>query len=141
MYNIDKLQTSLMQGGYKVTTPRKRVYTVLANSSEPLSNSAVIDRAKGVDRVSVYRTLELFESLGITHRTWNGFKSTVELSDRFSPHHHHFTCTTCGKIATFKSKEIENALHVFEKDTGRTIAYHVVELNGLCEMCNKNGTD
>lgn len=135
MSSWGKLQAVLAEHGYKVTTARKQVYSALANATQPLCNSEIINNVSGIDKVSVYRTLELYESIGISHRVWNGFKSKVELSDSFSPHHHHFTCDTCGKVISFRNKDIEKLLHSAEATLNVSIRHHVVELSGVCKDC------
>lgn len=135
MERTEKLRTILSQHGYKVTVTRTRVYLALAEASQPLSNTQLIHNLPDLDKVSVYRTIALFESLGILHRIWNGFKSSIELSDAHSPHHHHFTCTNCSKVTSFKSEEVEGALHALEATLGVTINQHLVELSGICDSC------
>jgi Fur family ferric uptake transcriptional regulator len=139
MSSFDKLQSALAERGYKITSARKQVYAALAHAAQPLSNAEVIGSVKDTDKVSVYRTLELYESLGITHRIWNGFKSKVELSDPFSPHHHHFTCTSCGKVISFKDKEIERVLTNLEQTMKISVHYHLIELGGECDGCKNKG--
>ncbi len=139
MSSIDKLHLVLAKHGYKITSARKQVYAVLSSATQPLSNGEVISSVKNIDKVSVYRTLELYESMGIAHRTWNGFKSKVELSDPFSPHHHHFTCASCGTVISFKNKEIEHALKNLEQTMKISVHYHLVELGGQCDNCKNKG--
>jgi Fur family ferric uptake transcriptional regulator len=138
MERREKLRATLSRHGYKVTSVRQRVYEELAKASQPLSNAQLIRSLHDLDKVSIYRTIALFELIGIVHRIWNGFKSSIELSDAFSPHHHHFTCTNCGKVVSFKSEEIEKALHALETDLHVTISQHLVELNGICDDCQKD---
>jgi Fur family ferric uptake transcriptional regulator len=138
MYSLDKLHSALAEHGHRSTAARKQVYSILASATQPLSNSEIIDRVSNIDKVSVYRTLDLYESIGVVHRIWNGFKSKVELSDPFSPHHHHFTCASCGKVISFKSKDIERAMENLERTMGVTIDYHLVEINGRCDSCQNN---
>jgi len=138
MERREKLRATLSQHGYKVTSVRQRVYEELAKADQPLSNVQLIRSLHDLDKVSIYRTIALFELIGIVHRIWNGFKSSIELSDAFSPHHHHFTCTNCGKVVSFKSEEIEKALHALETDLHVTISQHLVELNGICDDCQKD---
>lgn len=135
MERLEKLRATLSQQGHKVTVVRERVYTALAEAPRPLSNSQLIHSLDDLDKVSIYRTIALFESVGIVHRIWNGFKSSIELSDAFSPHHHHFTCTTCGTVMSFKSEEIEKSLHALEATLHVAIDQHIVELSGTCDNC------
>ena len=135
MSDTQRFTDALARTRRKVTRGRLQVYRVLAAADRPLSNVQLIERLPEIDRVSVYRTLELFESIGITHRVWNGFKSAVELSGAFSPHHHHFTCTRCGQVSSIKSDAIERAIAYTAAQLDATITSHVIELQGLCRRC------
>lgn len=135
MDTSEKLRIYLANRGYKVTQVRTRIYQTLTEATQPLTTSELIRQLADMDKVSVYRTIALFEAIGIVHRIWNGFKSSVELSEEFSPHHHHFTCTDCGMIVSFKSEGIEHSLHQLEQQLDMTITRHLVELRGLCAKC------
>lgn len=132
----EKFQAFLAERGHKITAARKEVFTTLQAAGTPLTNAEIITLLNGVvDKTSVYRVLELFEAIGVTHRLWNGFKSKSELTDAFSPHHHHFTCRRCGKIESFKDEAIEAALQRLEQMRGIDITSHLIELTGYCEHC------
>jgi Fur family ferric uptake transcriptional regulator len=84
----------------------------------------------------VYRTLELFEEIGITTRVYSGWKYKVELSDDFSPHHHHMTCTNCGEIISFEESDaFLRELDRISKNHGFKSESHSLELKGLCKNC------
>lgn len=136
MYKIDELHDLLRVNGYKLTSVRKNVYCALVDADQPLSNSELILRLKDVDKVSVYRTVTLFEQIGIVNRIWTGFKSKIELGEVFSPHHHHFSCSECKKILTFKSSTIEQELENLQRTMGIVIAQHHIELSGQCVDCS-----
>ena len=136
MHKMNDFRNLLRSSGHKVTPVRETVYRALATIEAPVSNAELIRQLADVDTVSVYRTLALFEAIGIINRIWTGFKSKVELGELFSPHHHHFTCNTCGGVLSFKSNEIERELTALELKLGVTIQQHQIELSGLCANCN-----
>ena len=85
-------ETRLRQEGFSITRQRQDVFKAILDHG-PLSLPEIIRRlAEKVDRVSVYRIVGLYESLGIVQRLNNGFKYKLELSDSFTAHHHHLTC-------------------------------------------------
>ena len=93
----DRFVTSLRDAGYSVTAARKAVFTALM-SEEPLSMHQLIAKtAPAINRSSVYRTSALFEQLGVVVRLQTGWKYRLELSEAYSTHHHHVTCTQCGE--------------------------------------------
>src|ERR1044071_1920166 len=105
------LKGILAQHGYSTTKPRRAVFEALLAAHNPKTITQLVKELPDIDKVSVYRTLDVFSKIGITHQVWNGFKSKVELSEAFSPHHHHFTCINCGKVITLKNDSLETKLH------------------------------
>lgn len=132
---LGNLKAILQRNGASVTRPRIRVFEILAGASTPLTTRQIHSLAQDLDKVSVYRTIELFEKIGITKRVWNGFKSSIELSEEFSSHHHHFSCTVCGKIESVKSDPIEVIITELEDKYGFKLSQHTIELSGVCKKC------
>jgi len=129
------LRQTLMKHGYSMTRPRVMVVEELHKMSEPITVADLAKRMNSVDKVSVYRTVDLLESIGLVHRIWTGFKSKIELSESFSSHHHHFTCLNCGRTIDLASDKLEQDLRLFEADYGFKLLHHSVELSGYCENC------
>lgn len=141
MRQTDILQNILRAKGYSVTKPRLVVFQALQSAKHPLSVAELAKSLADIDTVSTYRAIDLFEKTGVVQRVWTGFKSKVELSDSFSPHHHHFTCLQCGKTTGIKSKRLEHTLHEFEREHGFTLTHHSVELSGFCSSCQVAASD
>lgn len=97
-------------------------------------------RSQGLlDRASLYRTVSLFERLGIVQRLYIGWKYKVELSDIFSHHHHHISCLGCGKIvAITEEAEIEQLISNIAAQHGFNAQGHQLEVRGYCATCQKN---
>lgn len=131
----EKLASLLKKQGFSVTRPRIATFGALLDAHEALTTAQIIEKLPGVDMVSVYRTLQLFEKVGIVHKVWNGFKSKIELSEAFSPHHHHFICNRCGTAVAIKSEGLEASLHALEAKYGFALRQHSVELSGFCKKC------
>jgi len=135
----DKLLSLLKKQGYSITKPRIATFNAVLNADEALTTPQIVQLLPEIDTVSVYRSIQLFEQVGIFHRVWNGFKSKIELSDAFSPHHHHFVCNKCGSTQTINDKNLELSLHALEALYGFELRQHSVELSGYCNKCkNKN---
>lgn len=132
------LQKLLKDSGYSVTTPRKIVCELLWHQ-EPLSMHELTLRSKGkIDRASLYRTLALFERLGLVQRINVGWKYKVELSDVFTHHHHHLSCLNCGKIvAITEEDEIERLIKAIARSYGFVPRGHQLEITGYCTSCSE----
>lgn len=130
-----KLHTVLQKNNYRVTEPRKHVFSSLSAAEAALSVAEIIKLCPSVERTSIYRTLELFVELDIAHIVPHGWKHSYELSEPFRPHHHHFTCDTCGSVLSIMSETIENSVRQLVEQ-GLTITSHTFEAHGLCRDCS-----
>ena len=91
-----------------------------------------------VDRASVYRTVDLFEKLGIVNRLQMGWKYKLELSDLFTEHHHHATCLQCGSsIALEEDTGLETGIQLLAQEAGFVPTGHSLEIHGLCATCRR----
>jgi Fur family ferric uptake transcriptional regulator len=133
---IRRLEETLYGHGYSMTNPRKAVLVALLDH-EPMSIHEVIQAVGGaVNRSSVYRTVDLFEKLGIIERLTLGWKYKLELSDKFAAHHHHITCSKCGKVQSFEeSPAISYELKQLAQEAGYTESGHQLEIRGICNVC------
>lgn len=134
----DDLKALLKKNGSSLTKTRKLVFDLLLNQ-EPQSMQVVVKRAEGkVDRATIYRTIELFERLGIVHRLNIGWKYKVELSDVFQGHHHHFYCTNCSKTYSLPANSmLETMIDSMAVKDGFAPRGHQLEVYGLCQNCTK----
>ena len=105
-----KFKQTLKQAGSSATQTRIVIFTSLQQQG-PVGITKLIKSVRSsADRATVYRALELFEKLGIVNRIWYGSEPLVELSEIFTPHHHHALCQNCGKAIDLSSSELESAL-------------------------------
>lgn len=135
---MEQFRTTLKANRRSVTHPREAVFMALQNQA-PLSLNELVDVCPAIDRASVYRTVKLFENLGIAHRVQLGWKYKVELSDTFQRHHHHLTCRRCQ--CSFDLEEdnlLEERLRLLAARHGFRIEGHQLEIQGLCPVCRKS---
>ena len=130
--------TTLKQKGHKLTPQRQMILGMIYSTHAHLTAEEIFEYVKpripGVNKSTIYRTLELLEELGCV------FKS--ELGDRLIYHHaeegrhHHLVCRACGKSidcdeGLFSSVERT----VKEKHDFHLVIKHVV-MSGLCHDCS-----
>jgi Fe2+ or Zn2+ uptake regulation protein len=135
--NHDKqFKDQLKAAGERVTAPRMGIFRILLRQS-PLPMSRLIARASsdGIDSVTVYRTVDLFRKLGLVQELGLGRNRMFELGDDYGEHHHHFTCSDCGKILDFDSSSIESELQKEGAVLGFELRSHQLEAIGLCAIC------
>lgn len=125
----------LKQEGYFVTAPRMRMFGLLQRHPA-LTLKELIRLTHKHDQVTVYRTVDLFERIGIINRLRLGWHTKIELSDLFQHHHHHVTCIRCGKIIDLEEdNDIENNIARLTKRLGFTPTDHQLEIRGYCQHC------
>lgn len=138
MERISELETLFAQKGLRLTQPRRTLFDALYNSRQPLLISQLIKAHPSVDRVSIYRTLELFIQLGIAEVIPMGWKQRYELTSPFKPHHHHLYCTGCGKLIDLHSHKLELLVAAIAREHGFVPNEHKFEVSGLCAECQAN---
>jgi Fur family ferric uptake transcriptional regulator len=135
----DTARTFLARTGLTPTLNRILVYSAVAESERPLTARQVLDRVLAdhrVNRVTVYRILELLAGCGAVNRI-----PAADGAARFCargrwPHgHSHFHCTRCGEVQC-----VDNAaLHLDSAALGDALPMHVshvdVRLDGICAAC------
>jgi Fe2+ or Zn2+ uptake regulation protein len=130
-----QLQQRLKGQGYSLTFARRTVFAgLLARETQTLGE--LIKACWQIDRVTVYRTVALFERLGIIQRRPIGWRYQIELSDAFSHHHHHLACKHCGQIIPLAADDLlEDRLKALAKSHGFMMDDHQLEIQGLCNNC------
>ncbi len=131
-----QLQQQLKSRGYSITHPRTIVFKALEDKEALTMAELVAICGQQLDRATVYRTVGLFEDLGIIRRVQIGWKYKLELTDSFSHHHHHLTCTNCGKVTPIiEDDALEDRINSLAKAYHFTPSDHQIEIRGLCYAC------
>lgn len=133
----------LRKSGLRRTPVRSGVIEVLTRSARPMTVTQILSRLKGVDTVTVYRTLNTFVRKKLVHRIRGEDRSwlyamTAESEMPAPKHlHPHFVCDTCGKVECLGDAEIPQA---FVRSLGVSpeydVAYPEVVLHGVCPKCH-----
>ncbi|HET8991601.1 MAG TPA: Fur family transcriptional regulator [Candidatus Saccharimonadales bacterium] len=131
------LKQTLADNDASLTRPRQIVFSLL-DRPEPQTLASLAKASKGqIDRASLYRTINLFEELGIVNRINIGFKYKLELSDQFNRHHHHLTCTRCGRIINTEEPLFEELIKKLADKHRFLLSDHQLEVQGLCSECQR----
>lgn len=120
----------------RATEWRMRILAVLRGAGRPLRVSELhrLLGPEGPDLATVYRTLDRFVDSAIA--------KTVHLSDgirRYESadrrHHHHLTCTECGRIEPLPFCEVSSLEVLALERHGFRVTDHMLELFGTCREC------
>ncbi len=129
----------LKEKGHKLTPQRRLILDILHREGGHLTPDEIIRKVQkkmpGVNKTTIYRTLDLLEELGCVYRSEMDDHSIYHHADQ--GHHHHIICTSCGKSIDCDEdlfSEIEEKLRKAYKF--QCELKHMV-INGLCAECQK----
>jgi Fur family ferric uptake transcriptional regulator len=118
--------------------PRILIYQELSEAKSPLSPQeiyrGVVKKKKKVGLTSIYRSLELFESLGMVFKIPNGSAVRYKLCE-LEDHHHHIVCKGCGNVVEFNFCDISDWSRKVAESTGYQVIDHQLNFYGLCKDC------
>lgn len=145
----DWVRKELEKNSYRLTPQREAVVDVLiTNADDHLSAEEVFLYTKKlyaeIGLATIYRNLELLESLGIIHRFEYGdgqSRYEIKLGDDEEHYHHHLICRGCGAIGEYKSDLLEAIEKRIADETGFQVTDHCLRFFGLCANCQKAKQD
>ena len=125
----------------KLSHPRFLIYQELSGAQIPLSPQELyrelLKKRRRIGLTSIYRSLDLFESLGIAFKVVNGPNIRYKLCG-LRNHHHHIICKRCGHIVEFAFCDIASWVKKLGESTGYQVTDHQFNFTGLCRNCKKN---
>jgi Fur family ferric uptake transcriptional regulator len=136
--NPNSWLTQLRSNGYRLTNARKAVVETMARTTFALNPQSVYEQAKsscpGLGLVTVYRTLEKLEELGLIQRVHqpDGCNAYLPHADG---HQHLIICQSCGKAEYFEGDNLDAFFEQVADEHGYTVNEHWLQLFGLCSEC------
>ncbi len=120
----------------RATPKRIRLLEVLHRLERPLAVETLHAQVKGMDLVTVYRTMQAFVRAGLVREV--RFKdAVVRYEFAHGHHHHHLVCTGCGVVEEIEACDVtqleKNVLKYSQSFT--SISEHALEFFGLCKKC------
>lgn len=141
--NASDFKEKLKEKGCKLTMQRRSVLDVfLAHSNEHLSTEEIYDKVKAnfpeIGLATVYRTVQLFEEIGIVDRlNFDDGCSRFELcSENTLHHHHHLICEECNKVFEVEKDLLDEVEKDIEKKYQFKVHDHNVIFYGICKDCD-----
>jgi Fe2+ or Zn2+ uptake regulation protein len=131
---------SLLSHGYRLTDPRRAVVEVIACSERVLSPFEVYEKARArypkLGLVTVYRTVEKLEELGLIQRVHQptGCQAFVAA---FNGHQHLLICQGCGRVEFFSGEheQMSALIQSVGEGSGYQVNEHWLQLFGVCQNC------
>ncbi len=137
--NYQELLTSV---NLEATESRLRVLEVVGNNSFPMSAGDIyktLERNSTINRVTVYRILDLLVGSGIVERLSTGGRSAYYglAPNNFHKPHPHFYCKQCGQMDCLNPDSLTVKVESLSKTFPGRIDKVEVRLDGICKNCLK----
>ncbi|MFH1286591.1 MAG: transcriptional repressor [Candidatus Magasanikbacteria bacterium] len=124
----DWMEEKIQEANLQTTPLREDVADWVCSRKGIFSAKELRKDLSHLDKVSVYRTLELFEDLDIIH-TVTSLHGEVHYEVHGKKHHHHIVCSMCEKTACIScdvpKRDIKGFGHI----------HHSIIFTGLCTSC------
>jgi len=122
----------------RMSHPRLLVYQELFNAIRPLSPQelyqCLLRKERRIGLTSIYRSLDLFESMGMVFKLMSGSNVKYKLCE-LEDHHHHIVCKTCGKVVELNFCDISKWSEKVMESTGYQVTDHQLNFYGFCKAC------
>jgi Fur family ferric uptake transcriptional regulator len=136
--NIELFKNLFKEKKLSLSHPRLLVYQELSNALSPLSPLEIyqnlLKRKRRIGLTSIYRSLDLFESLGIAFKIANGSAVKYKLCE-LEDHHHHIVCKACGHVVELDFCDISVWSKKVTESTGYEVTDHQLNFYGYCKAC------
>jgi Fur family transcriptional regulator, ferric uptake regulator len=144
----ERMMAGLAEAGRSDTRARRAVVQALCASPDRSTPAELLGRGRAIHPqlapVTVYRTLELLQSLGLVERLHHPHGCSSFMPAPAAPraghgtaHGHHVTCERCRRTVEFSGCAIETLARSAKAQTGFTVHGHWLELTGVCPDCRR----
>ena len=140
------LAERLRARGLRLTPQRRRVLAAVEalEHATPEAIGARLREEAGPegsapDASTVYRNLELLESLGLVWHTHLGKGAPVYHAAEHP--HVHVVCASCGEISSVAPEVLDSAAERLAADLGFTVDVGHVALSGTCRACRERASE
>jgi len=126
--------------GHRVTAQRRQVLEAVASLGHATPEQIHAAISPPVDLSTVYRTLELLESVELVHHTHFGHGSP-SYSAAATADHLHLVCRECSGVVEAQASALTDLVRVLDRDKGFAVDVEHVALTGRCEACRRRHND
>jgi Fur family ferric uptake transcriptional regulator len=141
MMNIGFFRNLFKEKKLSLSHPRLLIYQELSDALSPLSPSEIyqnlLKKKKKIGLTSIYRSLDLFEGLGVVFKITNGVAVKYKLCE-LEDHHHYIVCKTCGNVVELNFCDISDWSKKVTESTGYQVTDHQLNFYGYCKACKSS---
>jgi Fur family ferric uptake transcriptional regulator len=130
----------LEESGLESTSKRLQVLEVIGDNNSPLSARQIFEtlsRTYNINRVTVYRILDLLVEKGLIDRISGGSRSFVYglAPNENHPAHPHFYCKSCGNLECLNPQSLNVDMQAMQRTFPGVIENVEVRIDGVCKNC------
>ena len=135
-------QGLLEDAGLEPTSHRVAVLKSVGDDDHPLAAHEVLDavnQLQPINRVTVYRILDLLVDKGVLERISSGdrsFRYGLAPNSNHRPHPHFF-CTRCGRMECLSPEGLGLDLEAIKANYLEPVDSVQIRLDGICRNCRK----
>ncbi len=133
----------LQSADLEATSNRLQVLEVIGDSHCPLSAANiynVLDRSQAMNRVTVYRILDLLVDRKILERLSTGGRAAYYglAPNEHHARHAHFYCSRCGQMDCLRPETLSIDQESLQKTFSGEISRVEIRIDGICKNCLKH---
>lgn len=128
---------TLKAKGLKLTPQRRLIVDIIHDAASHLTAEDIIDgvqkKMPGVNKSTIYRTLDLLEESGCVYKSETHDQSIYHHAEE--GHHHHLVCHICGKTIECQENLFSSIEKTLAKNYNFQVNFKHMVLSGLCADC------
>jgi Fur family ferric uptake transcriptional regulator len=128
---------TLQEKGMKLTPQRRLIVDIIHESGSHLTAEDIIgfvhNRMPGVNKSTIYRTLDLLEATGCVLKSESGDHFIYHHAEE--GHHHHLVCRKCGKTIECTENVFLPVEKLLAEKYGFQTSFKHKVIEGLCKEC------
>ena len=130
-------EVTLKKNGFKLTPQRRLILDIIHDSGAGVTGTEILERVHarmlGVNKSTVYRTMQLLEKLECLFKSETGGEFVYHHPDEGQ--HYHLICRVCGSSIDFDETLLLPVEKAIEKKYDFQIDYRHVTIGGICSNC------
>jgi Fe2+ or Zn2+ uptake regulation protein len=132
------LTVAFRESGVRLTSQREQAWRTFREHPAGMSITEAVAELEphGIGLSTVYRTVALFEELGLLKRVHDAAGEHRYVAGR-PGHFHPLVCRSCGTVVEFEACSMAQIEKQLARDTGFTIEGHELEVHGTCPKCQE----
>jgi Fur family ferric uptake transcriptional regulator len=132
---------TLKAKGLKLTPQRRLIVDIIHGARGHLTAEEIIKdvqaRMPGVNKSTIYRTLELLEKAGCVYKSELGNEFIYHHDEE--GHHHHLVCSRCGKTVDCDENLFTPVQRSLKNKYNFSVDFRHIVMTGVCEKCRSRG--